>query len=121
MVKMWDPLCNDFPSTVHGFRCMLATKYLLEIEKTYEPNCVGQLFIRDLISVVRAPNYVEATRRYNHFHTRFKGTTSSQLRQPACSCILCPHHQKAGMGEQADVSQAQNVPHVAELRCSQGL
>nr|ALQ10791.1 AV2 [West African Asystasia virus 1] len=118
---MWDPLVNSFPPTIHGFRCMLALKYLLLLENNYEDNSVGQVYIRELISVLRAGDYVEATRRYNHFHTRFKGTTSSQLRQPACSCILCPHHQKAGMGEQADVSQAQNVPHVAELRCSQGL
>nr|CAJ45034.1 precoat protein [Tomato yellow leaf curl virus] len=35
---MWDPLLNEFPESVHGFRCMLAIKYLQSVEETYEPN-----------------------------------------------------------------------------------
>ncbi|CAQ63435.1 coat protein [Okra leaf curl virus] len=63
---MWDPLVNEFPESVHGFRCMLAIKYLQALEDTYEPNTLGSDLIRDLISVIRAKNYVEATRRYNY-------------------------------------------------------
>ncbi|CAJ90735.1 V2 protein [Sida yellow vein Madurai virus] len=31
---MWDPLENEFPETVHGFRYMLAVKYMQEIAKS---------------------------------------------------------------------------------------
>ena len=55
---MWDPLLNEFPESVHGFRCMLAIKYLQSVEETYEPNTLGHDLIRDLISVVRARDCV---------------------------------------------------------------
>nr|ANI24965.1 AV2 [Tomato leaf curl Karnataka virus]WNV48301.1 precoat protein [Tomato leaf curl Karnataka virus]WNV48307.1 precoat protein [Tomato leaf curl Karnataka virus]WNV48313.1 precoat protein [Tomato leaf curl Karnataka virus]WNV48319.1 precoat protein [Tomato leaf curl Karnataka virus] len=117
---MWDPLLNEFPETVHGFRCMLAVKYLQLVEKTYSPDTLGYDLIRDLISVIRARNYVEATSRYNHFHTRFEGTSPSQLRQPICEPCCCPHcprHQSKSMGEQAHEQKAQDVQDVQKSRC----
>nr|CUH74529.1 pre-coat protein [Tomato leaf curl Karnataka virus] len=117
---MWDPLVNEFPETVHGFRCMLAVKYLQLVEKTYSPDTLGHDLIRDLISVIRARNYVEATSRYNHFHSRFEGTSPSQLRQPlwsSCSCPHCPRHQIKSMGEQAHEQKAQDVQDVQKSRC----
>nr|BDQ69143.1 movement protein [West African Asystasia virus 2]BDQ69149.1 movement protein [West African Asystasia virus 2] len=113
---MWDPLVNEFPDTVHGFRCMLACKYLQALEKEYEPNTLGHDLIRDLISVLRAKKYVEATRRYFDFLTRLKGTSSSELRQPLCEpcyCPYCPRHKQTScMGQSAHVQEAQNVQNV---------
>ncbi|ABI63445.1 AV2 [Ageratum yellow vein Hualian virus-[Taiwan:Hualian2:2000]] len=113
---MWDPLLNEFPDSVHGFRCMLAIKYLQLVESTYSPDTLGYDLVRDLISVVRAKNYVEATNRYCDFHARFEGTTPSQLRQPLhepCCCPHCPRHkQKKDMDQQAHVSQAQTIQNV---------
>nr|QIH55675.1 V2 protein [Ageratum yellow vein China virus] len=113
---MWDPLLNEFPETVHGLRCMLAVKYCQLIEQTYSPDTVGYDLIRDLISVIRARNYVETTRRYSHFHSRLEGTTPSELRHPRdepCCCPHCPRHQqKKDMDQQAHVSEAQTVQNV---------
>ncbi|BAC55588.1 V2 [Tomato leaf curl Java virus] len=113
---MWDPLVNEFPETVHGLRCMLAVKYLQLVEATYSPDTIGYDLVRDLISVIRARNYVEASRRYSHFHSRLEGTSSSELRHTRdepCCCPHCPRHQqKKDMDQQAHVSQAQNVQNV---------
>ncbi|QBO66572.1 pre-coat [Papaya yellow leaf curl virus] len=118
---MWDPLVNEFPETVHGLRCMLAVKYLQLVEKTYSPDTLLHDLIRDLISVIRARNYVEATSRYNQFHARFEGTPPSQLRQPICErycCPNCPRHKGKGMREQANVQEAQDVQAVQKSGCS---
>ncbi|AAK70850.1 pre-coat protein [Ageratum yellow vein Sri Lanka virus] len=112
---MWDPLLNEFPDTVHGFRCMLAVKYLQLVENTYSPDSLGYDLIRDLISVIRAKNYVEATSRYNHFHSRIEGASPSQLRDPVhepCSCPHCPRHKVTSMGQQAHESETQNIQNV---------
>nr|ARD24684.1 V2 [Watermelon chlorotic stunt virus] len=118
---MWDPLLNDFPESVHGFRCMLAVKYLQAVESTYEPNTLGYELIRDLILVLRARDYGEANRRYSHFHSRFEGSSKTELRQPLhepCSCPHCPRHKQAStMGQQAHVSKAQDVQDVSKPRC----
>nr|QIH45323.1 V2 protein [Ageratum yellow vein China virus] len=113
---MWDPLLNEFPETVHGLRCMLAVKYCQLIEQTYSPDTVGYDLIRDLISVIRARNYVEATRRYSHFHSRLEGTSPSEFRHPRdepCCCPHCSRHQqKKDMDQQAHVSEAQTLQNV---------
>nr|QIH56038.1 V2 protein [Malvastrum yellow vein Yunnan virus] len=57
---MWDPLLNEFPETVHGFRCMLSIKYLQLLSEGYSPDTVGFDLIRELISILRSSNYVEA-------------------------------------------------------------
>nr|WOL23826.1 V2 [Tomato yellow leaf curl virus] len=115
---MWDPLLNEFPESVHGFRCMLAIKYLQSVEETYEPNTLGHDLIRDLISVVRARDYVEETRRYNHFHARLEGSPKAELRQPIqqpCCCPHCPRHKQATiMDVQAHVPKAQNIQNVSK-------
>nr|AIY31197.1 AV2 protein [Tomato yellow leaf curl virus] len=115
---MWDPLLNEFPESVHGFRCMLAIKYLQSVEETYEPNTFGHDLIRDLTSVERARDYVEATRRHNHFHARLEGSPKADLRQPIhqrCCCRNCPRHKQATMLDvQAHVPQAQNIQNVSK-------
>nr|AIY31216.1 AV2 protein [Tomato yellow leaf curl virus] len=115
---MWDPLLNEFPESVHGLRCMLAIKYLQSVEETNEPNTFGQDLIRDLISVVRARDYVEATRRYNHFHARLEGSPNAELRQPIqhpCCCPHCPRHKQATiMDVQGHVPEAQNIQNVSK-------
>nr|AGR84134.1 AV2 protein [Pouzolzia golden mosaic virus] len=118
---MWDPLVNEFPETVHGLRCMLAIKYLLLVENTYAPDTLGYDLIRDLILVIRARNYDEASRRYFNFNSRLESTSSSELRhsrsQP-CFCPHCPRHKsKESMDVQAQLPKAQNVQDVQEPRC----
>nr|UFP62963.1 AV2 [East African cassava mosaic Malawi virus] len=113
---MWDPLLNEFLKSVHGFRCMLAIKYLQALEETYEPNTLGHDLVRDLICVIRARDYVEATRRYNHFHSRLEGASKAELRQPVqqpCCCPHCPRHNKATiMDGSGHVSKAHDVQDV---------
>ncbi|ACL36289.1 AV2 [Bhendi yellow vein mosaic Delhi virus] len=112
---MWDPLLHEFPETLHGLRCMLAVKYLQDIEKNYSPDTVGYDLVRDLILVLRAKNYGEATSRYHHFNARIESTPTSQLRQPlwsSCSCPHCPRHKSKGMDQQADEPKTQNVQNV---------
>ena len=98
---MWDPLVNDFPDTVHALRCMLAIKYCQLVANTYDPDTVGYDLIRDLILVIRARNYVEASRRYSDFNTRLQSTPPAEFRQPRdqpCRCPHCPRHkQKTGL------------------------
>nr|ANO40197.1 movement protein [Tomato yellow leaf curl virus] len=115
---MWDPLLNEFPESVHGFRCMVAIKYLQSVQETYEPNTLGHDLIRDLISVVRARAYVQATRRYNYFHARLGGSPKAELRQPiqqpGC-CPHCPRHKQATiMHVRAHVPEAQNIQNVSK-------
>nr|QBO66565.1 pre-coat [Papaya leaf crumple virus] len=112
---MWDPLLNEFPETVHGLRCMLAVKYLQLVENTYSRDTLGYDLIRDLISVISARNYVEATSRYHHFNAGLEGTPPSQLRQPiceSCCCPNCPRHKGKGLDQQAHVQKAQDVQAV---------
>ena len=122
---MWDPLVNDFPDTVHALRCMLAIKYCQLVANTYDPDTVGYDLLRDLILVIRARNYVEASRRYSDFNARLQSTPPVELRQPRdqpCRCPHCPRHkQKAGLDLQAHVSQAQDVQDVQKPRCSSWL
>ncbi|AXU38894.1 movement protein [Hollyhock yellow vein virus] len=112
---MWDPLLNEFPDTVYGFRCMLSVKYLQLLSEGYSPDTVGYELIRDLITIVRSRNYVEASCRYRNFYTRVESTPASELRQPLrdpCWCPHCPRHKVKAMGEQAHESEAQNVQNV---------
>ncbi|CAJ76436.1 precoat protein [Siegesbeckia yellow vein virus-[GD27]] len=115
-MKMWDPLINEFPETVHGFRCMLAIKYLQAVQLTYSPDTVGYDLIRELIRILRTKDYGQATCRYSHFHSRLQGTSEVELRQPLsqqCCCPNCPcHQQKEDMGQSAHVQKAQNVQDV---------
>nr|QGA69842.1 precoat protein [Ocimum yellow vein virus] len=124
LVTMWDPLENEFPETVHGFRCMLAVKYLLLVESTYEPDTLGRELIRDLIRCLRASSYNEASWRYSNFHTRFQGSSSSEFRQPVfrpCTCQHCPYFQKTNMGLSSYVQKAQDISDVQKPGCSKGL
>uniref|UniRef100_A0A3S5GRY6 Protein V2 n=1 Tax=Cotton leaf curl Multan virus TaxID=223252 RepID=A0A3S5GRY6_9GEMI len=118
---MWDPLLNEFPDTVHGFRCMLSVKYLQLLSQDYSPDTLGYELIRDLICILRSRNYVEASCRYRHFYARVESTPPSQLRQPICEPCCCPHcprHQSKSMGEQAHEQKAQDVQDVQKSRCS---
>nr|UFP63058.1 AV2 [East African cassava mosaic virus] len=118
---MWDPLVNDFPETVHGFRSMLAVKYLLHLEQEYDRATVGAEYMRALFGVLRCKNYVEATRRYNNLNTRIPSAEKAELRQPIqepCCCPHCQRQQKQNMGQQAHVSEAPDVQNVSEPSCS---
>nr|AHN60577.1 AV2 [Okra enation leaf curl virus] len=114
---MWDPLLNEFPETVHGFRCMLAIKYLQQLSEEYSPDTVGYDLIRDLISILRCRNYVEATSRYHHFHSRLESASPSELRQPRvilCTCPHCPRHKQAsGLEQQAHVQKTEDLSNLS--------
>nr|UFP62924.1 AV2 [African cassava mosaic virus] len=113
---MWDPLVNEFPEEVTGHQSMQAIKYLQNLEDTYGPNTLGHDLVRELVSVIRARNYVEATRRYHHFNSRLQGPSKAELRQPIqepCYCTHCPRHKsKTGLDEQAHVQKAHDVQDV---------
>nr|UFP62833.1 AV2 [African cassava mosaic virus] len=113
---MWDPLVNEFPDSGPGLRCMLTIKYFQALEDTSEPNTLGPDLGRDLISVIRARNYVEATRGYHPFNPRFQGSSKVELRQPIqepCYCPHCPSHKsKTGLDDQAHVQKAHDVQDV---------
>ncbi|AFM77720.1 precoat protein [French bean leaf curl virus] len=119
---MWDPLLHDFPETVFGLRCMLAVKYLQLVEQSYSPDTLGYDLIRDLISVVRARRYAEATSRYANFSARMESTPPAELRLPLrcpCSCPYCNRHFKVkGVGQQADEQEAQDLSNVQKPGCS---
>nr|QEL50665.1 movement protein [Cotton leaf curl Gezira virus] len=120
-----DPLLNDFPETVHGFRCMLAVKFLQAIRESYDPCTLGYDLLSDLIGVVRCTNYVQATSRYHHFHSRLEGASPSELRQPRavfCTCPHCPRHKQAsGLDQQAHVQKTEDVQNVSQPRCPKGM
>ncbi|ACJ03808.1 AV2 protein [Mesta yellow vein mosaic virus-[India:Bongaon:leaf curl:2007]] len=114
-------LLKDSPETVHGFRCIFAINFFQQLSEEYSPDTVGYDQIRDLISILRPRIYVEASCRYRHFYPRVEGASSTELRQPLCnpcSCPHCPRHKVSYVGEQAHVSEAQNVQDVQKPRCS---
>nr|CDO50008.1 pre coat protein [Cotton leaf curl Gezira virus]CDO50020.1 pre coat protein [Cotton leaf curl Gezira virus]CDO50026.1 pre coat protein [Cotton leaf curl Gezira virus]CDO50032.1 pre coat protein [Cotton leaf curl Gezira virus] len=122
---MWDPLLNDFPESVHGFRCMLAVKYLQAVRESYDPSTLGYDLLSDLIGVVRRTNYVEATSRYHHFHSRLESASSSELRQPRvilCTCPHCPRHkQTSGLFQQTQLQKTEDLSNLSEPRCPKGV
>ncbi|AGS77267.1 AV2 [Hemidesmus yellow mosaic virus] len=95
---------------------MLAVKYLLLIQETYAPDTVGRELIRDLICVLRAKNYVEASSRYRSFHSRLESTSEAELRQPVqepCCCPHCPRHKaKEVVGISTKLPEAMDVQDV---------
>ncbi|AMK07574.1 AV2 protein [Lycianthes yellow mosaic virus] len=110
--NMWDPLTHPFPETLHGFRCMLAIKYLQSLQAKYSPDTNGSEFLKDLICVLRCKNYAEAFNRYSVIATNVHNTPEAKLResvQSPCCCLHCPRHviQKKVLGESADVQEAQ--------------
>nr|QEX51285.1 precoat protein [Okra enation leaf curl virus] len=112
---MWDPFWKELPEPAHGFRSMVAIKYLQQLFEEYSPDTVGYDLIRDLISILRCRNYVEASCRYRHFYPRVEGASSTELRQPVfnpCSCPHCPRHKITNVGQQTHVPEAQNVQDV---------
>nr|AFB81505.1 pre coat protein [Cotton leaf curl Rajasthan virus] len=121
---MWDPLLNEFPDTVHGFRCLLSVKYLQLLSQDYSPDTLGYELIRDLICILRYSNYVEASCRYRHFYALWGTPPASVLRQPIhppCCCPHCPRHNTPGMDKQAYEQEAQSILDVQKSGCSKGL
>ncbi|ACO83247.1 V2 [Tomato leaf curl Sulawesi virus] len=115
MANMWDPLIHPFPDTLHGFRCMLAIKYLQSFECKYSPDTVGREFIRDLICILRCKNYAEAFHRYSVVTANVYNTPEAKLResvQSPCSCPHCPRHviQKTCLDRSSNVSETQILP-----------
>ncbi|AFO38432.1 V2 [Jatropha mosaic Nigeria virus] len=113
---MWDPLRNEFPETLHGFRCMLAVKFLQALVDSYSPDTKGYEYIRDLICILRSRHYNEANIRYGLLVSRIQCTPASQLRESSgvtCSCEHCPRHfKKTGLEKQAHEQEAQVLPDV---------
>nr|ACQ65858.1 AV2 [Cotton leaf curl Multan virus] len=121
---MWDPLVNEFPDTVHGFRCMLSVKYLQLLSQIILQIPLVTSYYGIYICILRSRNYVEASCRYRHFYARVESTPASELRQPIhqpCCCPHCPRHKTTGMDKQAYEQEAQNVSDVQKSGCSKGL
>ncbi|AAL00891.1 pre-coat protein AV2 [Mungbean yellow mosaic India virus-[Soybean]] len=106
---MWDPLLNDFPKSVHGFRCMLAIKYLQQIQENYPSNSLGYSYLTGLIKVLRIRNHAKADLRYCLLYPDIECTEEIELRYPAhapCLCGRCPYqHEKEALDK---------PPHVEE-------
>nr|BDQ69142.1 movement protein [East African cassava mosaic Cameroon virus] len=126
---MWNPLVNDFPETVHGFRSMLAVKYLLHLEQEYESRyCRGLKYIRDLnrggYGCKKFMAKPTREKLKNSQHPVSKGGGGVNFTQPIhepCGGPYCPRHQKQNMGQQAHVSEAQDVQDVSKPRRPSGL
>ncbi|AUT11869.1 movement protein [Polygala garcinii associated virus] len=92
---MWDPLLHDFPESLHGFRCMLAVKYLLCVSSLYPVQSVGFELLRDCISAVRTRSYDEGSCKYSALCAKVRSTSEGELTQtrtPLCCCPHCPRH-----------------------------
>nr|ADW24242.1 AV2 protein [Kudzu mosaic virus] len=117
---MWDPLLNAFPDRLHGFRCMLAVKYLHLVLSTYPENTVGYWFLRDLIQVLRSKDHDKAEFRYGILKSDILGTAETELRNPvsvACTCCQCPRHPKTtSMDKPSDVQEASSLSYVSKPR-----
>nr|ANJ77861.1 V2 [Tomato leaf curl Philippines virus] len=114
---MWDPLVHPFPESLHGFRCMLAIKYLQSLQNKYSPDTIGHEFLKDFICILRSKNYAEAFNRYSNVVANVYNTSEAQLResvQSPCICPHCPRHvlQAKVMDLQAHVSEAQDIQNV---------
>nr|QHD57723.1 precoat protein [Mungbean yellow mosaic virus]QHD57729.1 precoat protein [Mungbean yellow mosaic virus]UVJ68679.1 pre-coat protein [Mungbean yellow mosaic virus]UYO78265.1 AV2 [Mungbean yellow mosaic virus]WJJ67068.1 pre-coat protein [Mungbean yellow mosaic virus] len=90
---MWDPLVNDFPKSLHGFRCMLAIKYLQYIQENYPSNSLGYVYLTELIQVLRIRKHAKAELRYRLLYPDVECAEEADLRHPAfltCHCGKCP-------------------------------
>ncbi|ADU02156.1 precoat protein [Rhynchosia yellow mosaic India virus] len=109
MIKMWDPLLNDFPKSRHGFRCMIAIKFLQACQEQYPNNSLGFEFLRKLISNLRSKDHAKAELRYRLLITAISSSSKIELRQPngtTCTCIQCPRHNKEkALDESSDVEE----------------
>nr|WHU53747.1 pre-coat protein [Mungbean yellow mosaic India virus] len=113
---MWDPLLNDFPKSVHGFRCMLAIKYLQQVQENYPSNSVGYSYLTGLIQVLRIRNHAKADLRYCLLYPDIECTEEIELRYPAhapCLCGRCPYqHEKKTLDQPPHVEETSVLPTV---------
>ncbi|AAP23240.1 pre-coat protein [Mungbean yellow mosaic India virus - [Akola]] len=113
---MWDPLLNDFPKSVHGFRCMLAIKYLQQVQESYPSNSLGFSYLTGLIQVLRIRNHAKADLRYCLLYPDIECTEEIELRYPAyapCLCGRCPYqHEKEALDQPSHVEETSVLPTV---------
>nr|ADB96022.1 AV2 [Horsegram yellow mosaic virus] len=86
---MWDPLLNDFPKTVHGFRCMLAIKYLEHVQENYSTNSVGFVYLTELIQLLRIRKHAKAELRYRLLYPGIQCSSETDLRHPPGAIGAC--------------------------------
>ncbi|KAK8652862.1 hypothetical protein V6N13_126885 [Hibiscus sabdariffa] len=93
---MFDPLENELPATVHGIRCMLAVKYISEIQQKYSPESLGWILCLQLKRIIRCSDYFKANRRLGEFLRDKESHTASDLHaRVACSACQCSCHLSA--------------------------
>nr|WNB50943.1 pre-coat protein [Mungbean yellow mosaic India virus] len=113
---MWDPLLNDFPKSVHGFRCMLAIKYLQQVQENYPSNSLGFLYLTGLIQVLRIRNHAKADLLYGLLYPDLESTEEIEHRYPApaaCFCGRCPYqHEKKTLDQPSHVEETSVLPTV---------
>ncbi|API65467.1 pre-coat protein [Vernonia crinkle virus] len=122
---MFDPLLNPFPRSYHGFRIMLAVKYLQICQEKYSNGTKGHTYLQELIRILRRSDFNEASDQYTDFITVFgeQSPTEAELRQPSfCEAhfSLCPKC-SGPMAKQAHVQEAQDIPNVSFVGRSPGL
>nr|ABD60094.1 pre-coat protein [Mungbean yellow mosaic virus] len=113
---MWDPLLNDFPESLHGFRCMLAIKYLQQVQENYPSNSLGFLYLTGLIQVLRIRNHAQADLRYGLLYPDIECTEKIKLRYPArAACVSgrCPYqHEEKTLDQPPHVEETSVLPTV---------
>ncbi|CBA34956.1 AV2 protein [Velvet bean severe mosaic virus] len=114
---MWDPLLNDFPKSRHGFRCMIAIKFLQACQEDYPKNSLGFEYLRKLIQNLRSKDHAKAELRYRLLNSAISSTSKVELRHPngtTCTCIQCPKHgTEKEVDESSDVEEATFLPIVS--------
>nr|AOF45945.1 movement protein [Mungbean yellow mosaic India virus] len=113
---MWDPLLNDFPEPLHGFRSMLAIKYLQQVQENYPSNSLGFLYLTGLIQVLRIRNHAQADLRYSLLYPDIDTHGGDKLRYPAraaCVCGRCPlQHEEETLDQPPHVEETSVLPTV---------
>nr|BAU36992.1 movement protein [Mungbean yellow mosaic India virus] len=113
---MWDPLLNDFPNSLHGFRCMLAIKYLQQVQENYPSNSRGFMYLTGLIQILRIRNHAKAGLRYSLLYPDIECTEEIELRNPApapCICGRCPYQpEKKALDQPTHVEETSVLPTV---------
>nr|QBQ95429.1 pre-coat prtein [Mungbean yellow mosaic virus] len=110
---MWDPLVNDFRKSLHGFRCMLAIKYLQYIQANFPSTSLGLLYLNELIQVLRIRKHAKVEIRSLLLYPDVDCAEETDLRHPAvvtCICGKCPSQwQKEEVDQPTNVEETEVV------------
>nr|WNB50950.1 pre-coat protein [Mungbean yellow mosaic India virus] len=113
---MWVPLLNDFPFSVHGFRCLLAIKYLQRFQEIFPSYSLGFLYLTGLIQELRFRNHAKGDLQSGLLYPDFKCTEEMEFQYPApvaCFCGRCAYqHEKKTLDQPSHVEDTSVLPSV---------